>query len=920
MAPNKPWQWGIRARLILLAVLPVTLVALGLGYYLISSRLSELEHSLQQRGEAIAKGLVPAVEFGLFSGDLGMLRSLAASALAEPDVVAVDFLDQNRELVWHSHAEGFSQAESTHDDGKLVIMLPVRRGEVTMADFELQPGVRALPEIIGWVRLTLGKGLMYERRRQMIVHSLLWILAGLLVSLLVALRMGNRVATPIIELTRMVEQLGQGKMGERVREDGGGELGSLQQGVNRMADALHEAHCSLHQRIEKATQELQDTVAELERKNRELEAARMQALHASQAKTDFLAKMSHEIRTPVNAVIGFSRLLQQSLHDPEQLEHVRTINQAASQLLCIINDILNFSRLELGNVKLEAIPFDIRDCLEDVITMFRPMVHEKGLELVLLVHSDVPVDLVGDPTRISQVLSNLVNNAVKFTQRGSVTIQVLLEREQADSVVLRIEVTDTGIGMNEQDKRDLFTAFSQADSSINRRFGGTGLGLSIAKKLVELMDGDIDVESTPDVGSTFWFTLSCRKQASVRQNHRNAMFAGDKVLVYDAHPLARRALRNMLLNWRMQVYNSGDLERVKQVLGECNGNSADAFKLLLLGLSLDEMRPGILLGIIADLRQYYKGPILLLANAEDYDMPEPLRNDASIDCIAKPTRRDTLQRHMLGLLSSEGLMEAHLQEVPDQLREQRLKGLQVLLADDNEFNLTLVRTLLEQAGAAVVEAKNGEEAVARFSESPFDLVLMDIHMPVVDGIEAARRIRMQAGGRMVPIIALTADVFADQRRSLRQAGLDDCLFKPITEEALWQIVERWAGTKLAPRHMPRRRSNDHTVSTKATAANVPPQLVPKLYAELPRHLEQINRARNQGDREALRENIHKLHGVAGYFKLTDLLNSTRELERCLASGQTVDDKALDELNRRVEKLLVSFIDPRNPGDSSGESA
>ena len=909
MGLSKPWQWGIRARLIMLAVLPVALVALGLGYYLISSRLSELEHGLQQRGDAIAKGLVPAVEFGLFSGDLSMLRSLAASALAEPDVVAVDFLDQDQELVWHSHVEGFSQVESVRDDGKLVVTLPVRRGEVTMADFELQPGERRLPEVIGWVRLILSKEMMYERRRQMIVNSLLWILAGLLTSLLVALRMGNRVATPIIELTHMVERLGQGKMGERVPEDGGGELGSLQQGVNRMADALHEAHCSLHQRIEKATQELQDTVAELERKNRELEAARMQALHASQAKTDFLAKMSHEIRTPVNAVIGFSRLLQQSLSDPEQLEHVRTINQAASQLLCIINDILNFSRLELGNVKLEAIPFDIRDCLEDVITMFRPMVHEKGLELVLLVHSDVPVNLVGDPTRISQVLSNLVNNAVKFTQRGGVTIQVLVEREQAESVFLRIEVTDTGIGMSEQDKSDLFTAFSQADSSINRRFGGTGLGLSIAKKLVELMDGEIDVESTPDVGSTFWFTLRCRKQSAIRQNHRDAVFVGEKVLVYDSHPLARRALRNILLNWRMQVYNSGDLERVKQVLGERKESSGEAFKLLLLGLSQDEMRPGILLGIIADLRQHYKGPILLLINAEDYDLPEPLKGDAGIDCIAKPTRRDTLQRHMLGLLSREGVTEVCLPETAEQLRTQRLRGLQVLLADDNEFNLTLVRTLLEQAGAMVVEARNGEEAVARFSEARFDLVLMDIHMPVVDGIEAARRIRMQAGSRMVPIIALTADVFADQQRSLRQAGLDDCLFKPITEEALWQIVERWAGTKLAPRDMPRRRSNDYTSTTSVVAADIPPQLRPKLYAELPRHLDYINRAHNQADRDALREHIHKLHGVAGYFKLSDLLGITRELERRLADGQSLDDESIHELNRSVEQLLVSLDPP-----------
>ncbi len=895
-------QLGIRTRLMLLAVLPVTVVALGLGYHLISSRLSELEVSLQQRGEAIAKGLGPAVEFGLFSGNLSMLRSLAASALGEADVVAVAFYDERKQLVLRSHAPGFDDAARGQVGETLSLTVPVHRGEVTTGDFDLQQQSN-FPPVVGWIKLTLTKHAMHARRQEMLFDTLLWILSGLLVSLLIALRMGRDVAGPIIELTHVVERLGRGQMGERVREDGGGELSTLQQGVNRMADALREAHGSLHQRIEKATRELQETVAELERKNRELEEARRQALQASQAKTDFLAKMSHEIRTPVNAVIGFSRLLQQSVTDPEQLEHIRTINQAASQLLCIINDILNFSRLELGTVKLETIPFDIRDCLENVMTMFRPSVHEKGLELVLLVHSDVPVHLMGDPTRISQVVSNLVNNAIKFTSTGGVTVQVLVDREEHDAVRLRLEVTDTGIGMGKDEQCELFNAFTQADSSINRRFGGTGLGLSIAKRLVELMGGEIGVESTPGVGSTFWFTIRCRKQDVVEQCPQDEPLEGLKVLVYESHPLARRAVRNMLLAWRLQVYASGNLERVLKVLAEDCGTDDERFRMLLLGLSQSEMQPDALLANIETVRRSYSGPILLLVGAEHYELPAPLRADGRLDCIAKPARRDTLQRHLIDLLSNQPVRKTIF---PSRVEETRhaepLKGITVLLADDNDFNLVLMRTLLRQAGAKVVEAKDGGQAVRYFAGQDIDLVLMDIHMPGIDGIEAARQIRKIAGDKHVPIIALTADVFADQEQRLRKAGLDDCLFKPITEEALWQVIERWVNGEIASLAL-----KASPVGAEPGGPDVPEQLIPRLYAELPHHLEQVNQAWRAGDQDALREHAHKLHGIAGYFKLAELLAATRELERRLVSRQDEGLEALiDELNRRVEHLLKTL--------------
>jgi len=906
-------NWGINKRVMFLALLPTFLITITLASYFSISRYAYIEEAMHLKGQLIANNLAPACEYGIFSGNIEILDTLITNTLKESNIVNITISNSNNDVL-------ISRTQSIKPSSSIlpIFINPkefkysknITSSEIAISDYDetestSENTTNDQENTLGYVYVTLDNRSTQVQQLDSILKGFLITFSGLFLTVFLAISISRSVVNPIQRLTQSVKKIAKGELNTPIETGSGGEIGSLEDGVDKMAREMQLIRTDLQGQVNSATADLKKTLEELEIQNIELDLARNQAISASKIKSEFLANMSHEIRTPMNGVIGFTDLLGKTQLTAEQDDYVNTIHSSASSLLTIINDILDFSKIESGKLDIESIPFNLDDVMAEIITMFTPMAYKKDIELIYQPLIYLSNKLIGDPSRIRQILINLISNAVKFTQTGHVIIRVIQEIQE-DKINIRFTVTDTGMGMNEISKQRLFTAFTQADTSISREFGGTGLGLVISRKLAALMNGDIGFESTINQGSSFWFNITLQNN-SISSNKIQAPI-NLKLILLESMDQNKFSTRSILNSMGIEII---EISRIDEILSAAKETDIDG---IIIGLSRNDIKNTALQEAIVDVLKDIQLPHMTLASIFDTNDAKKISNTGLNNIVYRSSRSNILKNCILTTFTSkdkENVLKNS--SIIDSIKDNLFIHTKVLLVDDNEINLKLARTLLEMRGINVTMACDGEQAVELANKEYFHLILMDLHMPKVNGFEASKIIRNTENPcKHTIIIALTANAMPEEQLQVFHSGMNDILLKPITEDQFMDTFSRWIEKPQKVEYKPDIKKEkkddvnhlifDRQESIELAGGNetLADELLPMLILELEKLKGRLLLALDENDLGELKIHIHKLHGGTKYCGVPELRNAAANFE------DLVDHKRTAEFSEGLEAVITAI--------------
>ncbi|MEZ9389199.1 two-component sensor histidine kinase BarA [Vibrio lentus] len=935
-------RYGLRARVITLTLAPTLIIGLLLSAFFSFNRYQDLEGQVVNTGTSIIEPLAIASASGMQLESRESVRQLISYAHRKNSnlVRSIAVFDDRHELFvtsnFHPDFESLTYpkdkpiphlSSSNLLDNTLILRTPIiAEGQyINSANGQSQAN-----QAIGYIAIELDLSSLRLQQYQEVFSAFLVLILGLGLSGVFAFRLMHDVTQPITHMKNMVDRIRRGHLDVRIEGKMHGELDSLKNGINAMAVSLSEYHVEMQHSIDQATSDLRETLEQLEIQNVELDIAKKRAQEAARVKSEFLANMSHELRTPLNGVIGFTRQMLKTHLSTSQTDYLQTIERSANNLLSIINDILDFSKLEAGKLALENIPFEFQASLEEVVNLQATNAHEKGLELTLKIDPKVPPGVVGDPLRIQQILTNLVGNSIKFTERGNIDISVELRSQTEDNIELQFMVRDTGIGISERQQAQLFQAFSQADASISRRYGGTGLGLVITQKLVSQMGGEISLTSRLHQGSTFWFTLRLSTTDMPMTELIETQCLQDKQLLLIEPNMQAASITQQILT------QEGLVVTYRSVMPD----ESTSYDYVLLNLAANqEYQLDTVSGWAIGAKKIAQNVIIGTPSTE-LALGEQLMKEVDVQCITKPLSRKKLLQTLISNQAPTLIapaIETH--------SEEKLP-LTVLAVDDNPANLKLITALLKERVETVISCTNGQQAIDKATSTPFDIIFMDIQMPQMDGVTACKHIKKLANNANTPIIAVTAHAMMGERDRLLAAGMDDYLTKPIEEHVLQQVLLHWSPAsevehinKIDPEH-PAVAVEIDSSQPQETEANVHKNIIIDWQAAMKQAANKEELARDmlrmlvdfipevyEAAEKAIEDNdfpveelihiIHKMHGSSSYSGVPRLKSVCATIEKELRSGTSIEaiEPELFELQDELDKVQATAIHYLQPINS-----
>ena len=925
---------------IILTIIPTTLIGFGLASYFSYSRSVELNDFLEQRAQSIIEPIAIASKEPLLNKNRDKLRQLIGFTHRNQSNIVksiVIFTEDNQVFVTSAY----------HGDTNLMRLkageeLPHHTNIQTLSDYmifrspiidenynsQTSPKTKTIansqynytssnskPVIIGYIAMQIDKSQLNFQQQSQFIIAFAFALLGSLLSAILAMRLIKKVTKPINSMVLAIERIREGKLESRVSGQLIGELNFLKNGINAMAQSLDSYQNEMQASIDQATIDLRESLEQFEIQNVELSISKRKAQEANRVKSEFLANMSHELRTPLNGVIGFTRQVLKTPLSENQRDYLQTIDRSANNLLTIINDILDFSKLDAGKMVTENIPFSLRESIDETLTLLAPSAHKKNIELSINVPQTLPDSLVGDTMRIKQIITNLVSNAIKFTPQGSVSIDIVSEVVNQNSIKLKVIVTDTGIGMTSNQQRTIFDAFTQADQSITRLYGGTGLGLVICQRLAQEMNGDIGFNSEKNHGSSFWFTFQCEINAMpLMVELDNQHLVNKTVLYFEENDHSRESTKDLLKHWKMRVTTVINRHELSQVLTH-SSQTQRGFDYVLIGHNQTSTALSELKKTIAQL-QPFSSKIHLALNNTSPSLHEALIASGAISCMSKPLSPITLSKVL------QPVIETTAEQLTLHSPTSKILPIKVLAVDDNEANLKLIKALLLEQVAEVVEADNGLSAIELCKNETFSLIFMDIQMPIMDGISALKEIKKLPINNDTPIIAVTAHALSGEKEKMHQQGFNAYMTKPIDETMLRHIIYEYcdfdhlvssaapilstdaisqleAPTKIIDWPLALKRS--------ANKADLAKEMLLGLVDSLPETQLSIREAINVQDTAQIKHLVHKLNGACCYTGTPNLAKITTQLETQLKMGLSTEELEPEflEFFEHIEQVLFA---------------